>query len=55
MKILIKQIDVCLSDLEYKEFMDNYNIDTMKWELEQERYVYQAPFDYFSLTAYDLW
>lgn len=45
---------MCLSDLEIQELVDNYQLDITSWELEKEQSIYQAPMDYFSLTAYDL-
>lgn len=46
---------ICLSDLELEELINNYKVDTSKWNLYKETSTYQAPMDYFSLRIHDLW
>lgn len=49
------ELYVCLSELEFNEFKENYQVNTNDWVLIQEKINYQIPADYFSFTLYDMW
>jgi len=50
-----EELVICLLDSELDELINNYKVDTSKWDLYKETSIYQAPMDFFSLRTHDLW